>query len=145
MTPAIDEQRRRFRARDEVALLVEDGVVREQLLAVHAVDAPVGAHGGRVVQVTARLGVADHGGATSGAGRDLVERLDRLRDERGPQEQVLGRIAGDRQLGEDDEVRARRLGGVIGVEDALGIAGEVADDDVDLGGGDAQARHTPRI
>ncbi len=48
--------------------------------------------------------------ARAGAGRDLVERLDGLRDERGPEEQILGRVAGDRELGEHDEVATGGLG-----------------------------------
>ena len=103
------------------------------------------AHGSRVVQVTSGLGKADHRGAASGAGGDLVERLDRLRDERGPQEKVFGWIPGDRELRKHHQIGTGGLGGVIGVDDPLGVAGKVADDDVDLGGGDAQARHTPRI
>ena len=118
----------------EVALLVEHRVVRQQLLAVDAEHPAVRADRRRVVEVTARLREADHRRAAPGAGRELVERLGRLRDERRPQQQVLGRVAGDRQLGEDDEIAARGLRLLVGVEDPLGVAVEVADDDVDLGG-----------
>ena len=50
-----------------------------------------------------------------------------------PQHEVLGRVAGQRHLGEDDEVgaglgRRRRPPG-----DQLGVAGEVTDAGVDLG------------
>ena len=41
----------------------------------------------------------------------------RLGDERGPQQQVLGRVAGDRELGERDQVAARRVGLLVRVED----------------------------
>ena len=62
-------------------------------------------------------------------------------DEPGLQQQVLGRVAGDRQLGEGGDVApsasARRERG----EDALDVAVEVADPRVDLGGGDAQDGH----
>ena len=68
-----------------------------------------------------------------------------LGDERGAQQEVLGRIAGDRQLGEHDEIGAGGLGGLVRLEDAVDVAVEVTDDDVDLGGGDAQPRHHPRI
>ena len=50
------EQIRCIAARYEVALFVEHGVVRKQLFAVRAVDAPVRAHGGRVVQVASGSG-----------------------------------------------------------------------------------------
>ena len=52
--------------------------------------------------------------------------------------QVLGRIAGDEQLGEDDEIGA--LGGRLGARLAQlgGVAGEIADDRIELGQGDLQ-------
>ncbi len=96
--------------RDEVALLVEDGVVRQELLAVHAVDAAVRADRSRVVEVAARFGETDHGRGPGRARRDLVEHLDRLRDERGPQQQIFGRVARDRELREHDEVATGRFG-----------------------------------
>ncbi len=65
--------------RREVALLVEHRVVRQELLAVHAVHATVRAHGRRVVQVAARLREADDRRAASGARRELVERFAGLR------------------------------------------------------------------
>ena len=87
------EQRQRLARRDEVALLVEDGVVRQQLLAVDAVHAAVRADRRRVVQIATRFGETDDRRGPRRARRDLVERLDRLRDERGPQEEVFGRVA----------------------------------------------------
>ena len=83
--------------------------------------------------------------ARAGARRDLVERLGRLRDERRPQQQIFGRVPGDRELGEDDEVATRGLGLVVRLEDPRRVALEIADDDVDLGGGHPEARHGPRI
>ena len=140
-----DVERARIRARREVALVVEHGVVRQELLAVHAVHAAVRAHGGRVVQVATRLREADDRRAPSGARRELVEGFSGLGDERGAEQEILRRIAGDRQLREDDEIGAGGLGGLVRLEDAVDVAREVADDDVDLGGRDAQTRHHPRI
>ena len=51
----------------------------------------------------------------------------------GPQEQILGRVAGDRQLGEEDEVGARAARLLEPREDPLAVAVEIADDGVDLG------------
>ena len=51
----------------------------------------------------------------------------------GPQQQVLGRIAGDRELREDDEVGGVRLGLGEALEDQLPVPVEIADDRVDLG------------
>ena len=82
---ADDEQRTRLGRGSEVALLVEYRVVRQQLLPVDAVHATVGTHRRRVVEVTAGLWEADDRGAAAGARRELLERLARLRDERGPQ------------------------------------------------------------
>ena len=117
-TPADDEQRAVDGRRREVALLVEDRVVRQQVLAVDALHLPVGAHRGRVGEVAARLGEADDRGDPPGARRELLERLAAAGDERRPQQQVLGRVAGDRQLRERDEVAAGRVGPLVGVEDA---------------------------
>ena len=63
--------------RREVALLVEDRVVRQQVLAVDAVHATVGAHRGRVEEVAPDLGEPDDRGRAAGAGRDLLEHLGR--------------------------------------------------------------------
>ena len=53
--------------------------------------------------------------------------------EAGTQEQVLRRVPGDRELGEEDEVgvRVARLGEPA--QDAVAVPLQVADDDVDLG------------
>ena len=59
--------------------------------------------------------------------------LRRRADERGAEQQVLRRIARDRELREDDELGARgaRLGDPR--DDAVAVAVEVADGRVDLG------------
>ncbi len=73
--------------------------------------------------------------------RDLVG----LGDERRLQEEVFGRIAGDRELGERDEVAARGVGLLVRVEHARHVAGQVTDDEIELGRREAQPGHTPRI
>ena len=67
------------------------------------------------------------------AARDLLDRLARRAHEAGPEQQVLGRVAGDGELGEEDEVRLARARLVDGGENALAVAVQVADDGVDLG------------
>ena len=104
------EQRAVDGRRREVPLLVEHRVVREQVLAVDALHLAVRADRGGVVEVAAGLGEADHRGEPPGARRDLLERLGGLGDERRLQQEVLGRVAGDRELGERDEVAARGVG-----------------------------------
>ena len=66
------------------------------------------------------------------AARDLVERGPGGLDEARPQEQVLGRIARHGELGEDDEVGSRGAGLADRVDDQRPVAGEIADDGVEL-------------
>ena len=139
--PADDEERGRFVAGGEVALLVEHAVVGEEALAVDAVDLAVGAHRGRVVEVEAGVDEAHHRHAPAGAGGHPVEGGPVVGDEAGLEQEVLGRVAGDRQLGEHGHVALGDLGPVDGVEDGGGVAVEVAHDQVELAGGDTQARH----
>ena len=72
----------------------------------------------------------------SAPGRDPLDRGARVGQEVLLEQQVLGRVAGDRQLGEEHELRAgvARLGDAG--EDARLVAGDVADDRVELGEGD---------
>ena len=59
-------------------------------------------------------------------------------NESGFEEEILGRIARDRQLGEDRDVAMRGLGDAERFEDELGVVVDCADDRVDLTQGDAQ-------
>ena len=53
--------------------------------------------------------------------------------ERRSQQQILGRIARDRELGEEDELGACRARVCESGENTLAVAVQVADDGVDLG------------
>ena len=64
--------------------------------------------------------------------RDLLERLLGGAHEAGAKQQVLGRVAGHRELREEDEIGARALRLLDAVEDQRAVAVEVADDRVDL-------------
>jgi hypothetical protein len=64
--------------------------------------------------------------------RDLVERPLGGADEAGPEQQVLGRVARDRQLGKERQVAALATGLLEPVDDQVAIAFQVADDGVDL-------------
>ena len=68
--------------------------------------------GGRVVEVGVAVDEADDQRveAAQCRGRELVERATVVADEGRLQEQILGRVAGDRQLGEGDDVGAILLG-----------------------------------
>ena len=114
-------------------MLVEDAVVREEVLAVDALQLALREHGAGVREIAIEERHADEGGDPLGRPRDLVERGPGGLEEAGPQEQVLGRIAGDGQLGEDDEVRALRARLADRVDDERPVAGKVADDGVELG------------
>ena len=125
----------------EVAGLVEDGVVGQETLAVGADDLAAGADGGGVEQVAVLVDVADDGGAVARAGGELGQRGLVVGDEAGLEHEVLGRVAGDRQLGEGDDVAAGGVGPVVGVDEQGEVAVEVADGRVELGQRDAQDGH----
>ena len=65
--------------------------------------------------------------------RELVDGAPRRADEAGAEQQVLGRVAGDHELGEEDEIGARVTGAAEPLDDAGRVAVEVADDAIDLG------------
>ena len=136
------------RAGLEVARLVEDVVGRQQRFEVPAEDRRVAEQRGRVVQRPAGrpavdLGVADDRVNGVAVGRELGDGLTLAFDEAGLEQQVLGRVAGDRELGEDDELAA----GVLGLADAVPVLFEVpvevADGRVDLGERDPHAPTLP--
>ncbi len=62
-------------------------------------------------------------------------------DERGAQDQVLDRIAGQEHLGEDHQVGAALVGPAGPFEEPVGVPGEVADDGIGLGECDAKLSH----
>ncbi len=68
---------------------------------------PSGADRARVGEIAVEPGRPDEGDEAVGRRGDLLDRLARGADESGPEQQILGRIAGRRELGEDDEVGAR--------------------------------------
>jgi len=122
----------------EVALLVEDLVIRKQLLAVVRLHLAVAEHDGRVEDHLALvLGVADH---HVEARQALAQALQAVRDampEPTMEQQVLGRVAGQGQLGQQQDVRALlpRLG--RRGDDARFVTGYVADEAIDLAERDA--------
>ena len=61
-----------------------------------------------------------------------LQRVEVLLDELPTQDEVLGRVAGDRELGEHHEVGAGLGGAGGGVGHARHVAGEVADGEVQL-------------
>jgi hypothetical protein len=80
--------------RREVAVLVEDPVVREKPLAVQRLHLAGGADGAGVVEVAVEVGSSDERDDPAGAAGDLAERLVRGPQEAGPEQEVLRRVAG---------------------------------------------------
>ena len=91
----------------EVAVLVEDAVVGEEALPVDRLDLAAGADRARVEEVAVEPRGADERDDVDAGGRDLAQRRLGRPHERRAQEQVLGRIARDRELRQ--ERRGRRL------------------------------------
>ena len=91
----------------EVPMLVEDAVVREEMLPVDGLDAAVRADRAGVREVAVEPGRADERDDARRRRRDLLERLVRCPDEAGAKQEVLGWIARGRKLRVHDEVRAR--------------------------------------
>ena len=120
-------------ARGEVAVLVEDAVVGEEPLAVDRLHLAAGADGARVVEVAVEVGTPTNATMPRRLLRHLGERALCGADEARAQEQVLRRIARDRELGEEDDVGARVLRLVHPREDQLAVPVEVADSRIDLG------------
>ncbi len=137
---AVDVDHRSVAPALEVAVLVEDAVVGQVVLAVDAADLAVGEHGGAVVDVVRPLREADDGDDPLRLLGDALERLADVREDVLAQQQVLGRVADDRQLGEQHELRA----GLARLHEALTdhglVPADVADDGVDLRESDAHGQ-----
>jgi hypothetical protein len=115
-------------ARGEVAALVEDAVRRKVDLAVHVDErAAVEERGG--VEVLAARRLLDEADGDRGRLRDLGEPLHLRRVER---DRCLGRrlhqhVAGERELGEDDELRARLRRALRGLGVQVEVRGDVGE------------------
>ena len=116
----------------EVAVLVEDAVVREEVLAIDALDRPLCADEGGVREIAVERRRAHQRDRVGARARDLVDGLARCTHEAGPEQQVLGRVARDGELGEDDEVCRRALRLRHRGHDPLDVPLQVADDGVQL-------------
>jgi hypothetical protein len=116
----------------EVAVLVEDAVVRKEALAVEALDLALGADRAGVEEVAVEERRADERRDPGHLRGDLLEARGGSAQEARAEQEVLGRIAGDGKLGKEDEVGTRVARLVEPFQDALAIPVEVADDAVDL-------------
>ena len=136
---AVDVDQRAALAALEVAVLVEDAVVGQAVLAIDALHGAVGDDCGGVEDVVVAFREADDRDEAADRLRDPLERRPRVRQEVGLQQQVLRRVPGDRQLREEDDLSPGGRGALQVVEDQPLVALEVADDGVDLREGDPHA------
>ena len=51
-----------------------------------------------------------------------------MRNERRPEQEILGGIASERKLGERHEIAAGGVGALVGVEHAIDVAVDITDD-----------------
>ena len=78
------------------------------------------------------MGEADERDDSPDLGRELAQALVRRAHEAGPEQEVLRRVAGHGELGEEDEVGAGGLGLADRLQDPLAVPIQVADGGVDL-------------
>ncbi len=117
----------------EVAVLVEDAVVRQVALAIDRAYLAVGEDEAGVVEVGVEMRGSDEHGDVPRRPRDLVDGTPGGAHETGAEQQVLRWVAGDDELGEEDEVCL--LGPRVGqpLDDPGRVAVDVPDDAIDLG------------
>ena len=123
---AVDGVHRALSARLEVARLVEDAVVGQVHLAVAADMPAVVYQRGGVVYVRVGVDIAHHGGDAAAFGGDALEVCVVVADELRLEQQILWRIARQRELREGDKVGRKRARLPYPRDDALGVARKIA-------------------
>src|SRR5439155_14845714 len=98
--------------------------------------------GRRVVEIAVEVREADDGRDSVRRRRDLGERLLVRANERWFEQEVLGRIAGDDQLGERDDIGADVARTLDAVADDAGVPVDIPDRGIDLRKREAQRPHT---
>ena len=116
----------------EVPVLVEDSVVRQEALAADPPHLAAPQHGAGVEEITIEVREPDERRDPRRLGRDRLEAAARGAQKSGLEQEILGRIAGHRELREEDEVGACATRLLEPRHDALAISVEVADHRVDL-------------
>ena len=141
----------------EVSRLVEHRIVGQELLVVHADDRAVGADRSGVEQlrwsrarslddlVVGYVDESDDHCTATGACRHFLESGAIVGDEASLQDEVFGRVARQRQLGESDEVTPGRLGPRHILLNFRQVVGQIADPRIDLGESDPQRRCWCRV
>ncbi len=135
----VDGDRRRAGAVLEVPKLVEHAVVRQVHLAVAGDDIAAVEHGSGVVDVLVALRPAhDRDESLRGLCGEIADRVAAVLQEPLAEQEVLRRVARDRELREDRDASARGGRLAHGCGDPLGVAVDVADGRVDLAERQAQ-------
>ncbi len=130
---AIDIDDARIDAGGEVALLVEDGVIRQALLAIDAGDLSIAEDRDGVIAPARReLRESDEHSDAFDAGGDARQLVRACREKCRTQQQVLRWVTAERQFRRDQEVRATALRFANRLDDARCISGEIADDLIEL-------------
>ena len=133
-----DRDQRPLRSRLEVALLVEDAVVGQDHLPVDGLHRAVGEHGAGVVYVLGKLGESDQRHDPVDLRGEELECLACIAEEVLLEQQILGRVAGDRQLRKQHQLSAGALRGVDPVGDLFLVTGDVPDRRIHLAQGELQ-------
>src|SRR5829696_9005339 len=130
---AVEPQDGGARAFAEVAVLVEDAVVRQISFVVAVQDLAAGDHGAGVAQIRVEVDKPYSGDDARGnLSGERIERPQVVLYEARPHEEVLGRVARDGELRQRDELRPDLGGSLQGVRGLLGVPPYVADGSVDL-------------
>ena len=125
----------------EVALFVEDPVVRQVLLVIRPDVGAVVEHGGGIEDVVALVHEPHHRGDAAAPRRHIRERAQVGLDEGGLEDEVLGRIARQHQLGERHHVGAERARTIHPVDHQPGVGLDGAYRGIDLGQRDPRPSH----
>jgi hypothetical protein len=129
LAEAEDDEVASFR---EVPVLVEDAVVRKEVLAIDGLHTAARTDGTGVREIAIEPRCPDERHDSVGCRCDLLHRLARSAHERRPEEEILGRIAGGGELGVDDEIGSCCACIAERLEDLRAIAVEVPDDGIQL-------------
>ncbi len=90
-------------------------------------------HRGGVEDVVGAIDTTEHDDDVAGGARDLVEHFEVVADEGWLEQQVFGRVAGQGELWEGDELGAGFRRAADLVDDFVAVTGQIADGRVDLG------------
>ncbi len=108
---------------------------------IDAGHGPVTADGRGVHDVVLPIDEADDDDQARRRSRHLVERPQVRLDEGGPEQEVLGRVAGQAELGKGDQIDAEGAGPLDLAEDPASVPLDVPDADVELGQADPELSH----